>query len=67
MSVESDRLIDLESRLAFQEDALERLNDVIVAQRDRLDRLQRGYELLLQRVQEFQTAETSGVEIPPHY
>lgn len=67
MSAESDRLVDLESRLAFQEDALERLNDVIVAQRDRLDRLQRGYELLLQRVQEFQTAETSGVEIPPHY
>ena len=34
------RVMDLESRLAFQDDTIQALNDVLVAQQNAVDRLQ---------------------------
>ena len=39
MSLEA-RVTELESRLAFQDDTIQALNDVLVTQRRELDRLQ---------------------------
>lgn len=64
-----DRVIDLETRLAFQEDTLQQLNDIIVEMRDQLDRL--GHRL---RVAEARLVEVDPNipsepqdETPPHY
>lgn len=64
-----DRVIDLETRLAFQEHTLQQLNDVIVEMRDQLDRL--GHRL---RSAEARLAEVDPNipnepqdETPPHY
>ena len=36
----NDRIVELESRLAFQDDTIEKLNEVIVEQQKQLDRLE---------------------------
>ncbi|MEB3736291.1 SlyX family protein [Halopseudomonas pachastrellae] len=43
----------MESRLAFQDDTIQALNDVIAAQQLELGRLRRSLELLAQRQAEF--------------
>jgi SlyX protein len=63
------RLIDLEMRLAFQEDTLQQLNDVVVELRDQLDavvrRLQQAEERL--RAIEPSVAPPGAEPPPPHY
>ncbi|WVM88062.1 SlyX family protein [Halopseudomonas pachastrellae] len=48
-----ERVDELESRLAFQDDTIQALNDVIAAQQLELGRLRRSLELLAQRQAEF--------------
>ena len=43
------RVMDLESRLAFQDDTIQALNDVLVAQQNAVDRLQMQMAALLKR------------------
>ena len=66
-----ERLDDLESRVAFQDDLIEGLNDV-VARQDReivvLMRRVRALEQLLAELDETAVTGTAGGhEIPPHY
>jgi len=68
--MDENRLIDIETKLAYQEDLLLSLNQLVTEQRDRLDALQATCKLLLERVQE--VSEASGAsdsqyEVPPHY
>jgi len=65
-----DRLIDLETRLAYQEAALETLSNEIARQSRLIDQMQ----LTLKRVSERLPNESEGAargslldEIPPHY
>ncbi len=51
MSLEA-RVTDLESRLAFQDDTIQALNDVLVAQQKVLERLQLQMSALLKRQEE---------------
>jgi SlyX protein len=44
-----DRVMDLESRLAFQDDTIETLNDILVAQQRAVERLQLQMAALLKR------------------
>lgn len=63
------RLADLESRLAFQDDTIQALNDVIVAQQRQLDRLQLQLAALSSRQDELQ-GQIGGEDVdvpPPHY
>lgn len=62
------RLAELESRLAWQEDALEQLNTVISRQWDIIDRLLRRAEALEDRLGVLE-AEKGGAPVapPPHY
>jgi SlyX protein len=68
MSLEA-RVTELESRLAFQDDTIQALNDVLVTQRRELDRLQLQMAALLKRQEEMGSQfEMFGEDSPPpHY
>ena len=63
------RVTDLETRLAFQDDTIQALNDVLVAQQNAVDRLQMQIAALLKRQKEmggqFESFEDEAP--PPHY
>ncbi len=64
------RIADLEARLAFQDDTIQTLNDVLVAQQRSLDRLQAQLGLLARRQEDMQGRLGGGDEDeapPPHY
>jgi SlyX protein len=64
-----ERVMELESRLAFQDDTIQALNDVLVVQRRELDHLQQQMAAVLKRQEEignqFETFEEDAP--PPHY
>ncbi|GFM82049.1 protein SlyX [Pseudomonas cichorii] len=64
-----ERVMELESRLTFQEDTLQALNDVLVIQRRELDRLQLQMTAMLKRQEEMGSQFDTFVEDapPPHY
>jgi SlyX protein len=65
-----NRLIELETRVAFQDSTLQQLNDVVVRQQRDLDRLQRELEALRSQVQLLApalVASRSEEPPPPHY
>jgi SlyX protein len=67
------QISDLQSQLAFQEDAVKSLDDALAGQQQEILLLKRQMELLRQRQQEFavhaETGSHSPVadEKPPHY
>lgn len=63
------RLIDLETRIAFQEDSIQALSDELYRQQKALEHLQQLCNLMLQRLQELSAGGPSGPvdEKPPHY
>ncbi|KFZ30537.1 hypothetical protein IDSA_08335 [Pseudidiomarina salinarum] len=68
----SQRIADLESQLAFQEDTIETLNQLLTQQSDALYELQRKVALLGERFQQVQDESANatpdaGNERPPHY
>ena len=68
MSLE-DRITDLESQLAFQDDTIQSLSDVLATQQRAVERLQLQMAALLKRQEEmagqFETFEEEAP--PPHY
>ncbi|MHC8396492.1 SlyX family protein [Pseudomonas sp. LB3P93] len=68
MSLE-DRVTDLESQLAFQDDTIQALSDVLATQQRAVERLQLQMAALLKRQEEmagqFETFEEDAP--PPHY
>ena len=68
MSLES-QIIDLETRQAFQDDALQELNDVVVEQGRVIERLQLQMAELLKRYEEMvgQYGSEGEEAPPPHY
>lgn len=63
-------IIDLETRLTYQEAALQELNDVIVRQQKMLDRLDAQLEVLRQQLRaqtQFDVLPASQEPPPPHY
>ncbi|KPK14176.1 MAG: hypothetical protein AMJ67_16575 [Betaproteobacteria bacterium SG8_41] len=66
----NERFVDLEARLAFQERALQELNDVVVRQQRDIDRLTRELETLRTQVRSVMPAfvvPPSEETPPPHY
>ncbi|MFG3692735.1 SlyX family protein [Stutzerimonas stutzeri] len=63
------RIIDLEARLAFQDDTIQTLNDVLVAQQRTVERLQAQLALLARRQEDMQSRMDGegGEAPPPHY
>lgn len=63
------RINELESRLAFQDDTIQALNDELVAQQKVLERMRLQLEMLAKRQEELSAG--SGISQddapPPHY
>ena len=65
-----DRLIDIETKLAHQEDLVNELNNVVTDQQARITRLEELSRSLIDRVRSMSDGESSGNpsdERPPHY
>ncbi|MDX2350624.1 MAG: SlyX family protein, partial [Porticoccus sp.] len=65
-----DRLVEVETKLAYQEDTIQQLNDVICRQQDQIDALLVKYALLVTQVKELDNDLPEGDEVderPPHY
>jgi SlyX protein len=65
------RLINLETKLAYQEDTIQQLNDVIFAQQKQIDQLELLCQHLVDRLKELAEQHPADnityTEIPPHY
>lgn len=65
------RLDDLEARIAFQDDLIERLNDVVARQDREIVALTRRVAALEQRLADLDETVAAGAagghEVPPHY
>lgn len=64
------RVTDLETRLAFQDDTIQALNDVLVEQQRLVERLQLQLVVLAKRQEEMQGSLGAADEDeapPPHY
>ncbi|HDS1736636.1 MULTISPECIES: SlyX family protein [Pseudomonas] len=68
MSLEA-QIIDLETRMAFQDDTIQSLNDVVVEQGRVIDRLQLQMAELIKRYEEMvgQYGSEGEEAPPPHY
>lgn len=72
MSDLEDRLVELEIRVALQDDLLDELNHTIVKMRETLDLQQEQLRLLYNKMQQNQETHTEkpyslAEEVPPHY
>lgn len=66
----NERLAELETRLAFQERAIQELNEVVVRQQGEIDRLTRDLETLKTQVRSMASYPVAGRDEetpPPHY
>ena len=63
------RLTEVEAKLAFAEDMIESLNQIVIRQQAQLDSMQQQLRLLHQRIKDVMPDETLNLrdEIPPHY
>ncbi|BCB28588.1 hypothetical protein SKTS_34740 [Sulfurimicrobium lacus] len=65
-----DRLVEIETRIAFQEDLLQELNKTIYEQQKKIARLEAICNSLIDHVKDLSEAAAEGVatnERPPHY
>ena len=68
----NDRLEDIETQLAFQEDALEQFNAVVVSQQGQIDELRAQLRILQEQLSalpdgSIESAVDPALEKPPHY
>ena len=64
------RIDELETRAAFQEDLIARLDDALIAQQTRMDQLENRLEMLVSSLAELgggEAAQDPAQEVPPHY
>ena len=67
------RFIDLETKLAYQEDATQQLSDVVARQQQQIETLETALRALIERVNNLGTQQEGGSkasladEVPPHY
>ena len=69
MSDDIDMLVDLQTRLAFQDQAITELNEVITDQQKQIDRLQAQLTILNDQLKMLEDSVDSkpADEKPPHY
>jgi len=68
------RLVNIETKIAYQDDTIMQLNDVICKQQDQIDQLQKATQQLIGRVKDLSDLSTGAPaefsaadERPPHY
>jgi len=65
-----DPIIELEIKIAYQEDLLQELNKIVGRQQQQIERLDATCRLLNERIKSLSTESGSGEnieEVPPHY
>ena len=67
-----DQLEDLQMKVAYQEDTIQSLNDVVVGQSQAIARINEQVQLLNQKLRQFESgvdqSDTNTIEErPPHY
>jgi SlyX protein len=65
-----DPIIELEIKIAYQEDLLQELNKIVGRQQRQIERLDATCRLLNERIKSLSTESGSGEnieEVPPHY
>lgn len=65
-----ERLVNIETKIAFQEHTIKELNEVICEQQNQIDKLTATCKILLNRIQDISEmfpGSTAGDEKPPHY
>lgn len=71
MNTLENRLVELETRLAYQDDVVLALNDVVSRQQRQIDNLESVVRMLIERIRQLpvssDTADATAPEIPPHY
>lgn len=68
---DQERIIELESRVAFQEDTLDQLNQVVSQQELEIEKLKRMIKIINQQIKNFSLDNSHGHSDqeppPPHY
>jgi SlyX protein len=70
MENNEEAIIELQTKLSFQEDLLESLNQVVIDQQGQIAKLQRTVESMIGQMDSIQSATQENgqqQEIPPHY
>ncbi len=65
-----DRLMDIETKLAFQEHTIEELNGVVIEQQKEIDQLKKAVEYLLDKMEllvDTNMERAPADDKPPHY
>ena len=67
-----NRFIELETKLAYQEDSQRQLSDVVARQQQQIDTLEAALRALIERVnslsvQQGEAKDAPADEVPPHY
>ena len=65
-----ERLINIETKITFQEDLIEDLNKLVYQQQKKLDRLEATCESLVRHIESLAESRNEGMpanERPPHY
>lgn len=62
-----EQIVDLQTRLAYQEDTLLKLNDVMAQQQDQLDRVSQALRSLSQQLRDWREQSGGAEPPPPHY
>ncbi|MDP1665742.1 MAG: SlyX family protein [Methylobacter sp.] len=65
-----DRIIELEIKIAYQEDLLQALNKIVGQQQQQIDRLEATCRMLNERIKSLSVEGSGGEsveEVPPHY
>lgn len=70
MNQYEDRIIELETKVSYQEDSIQQLNDVVTSQQNKLDQCQLAVQELHKRLLELTDGSQPSQnkdERPPHY
>lgn len=64
-----EKIVNIETRLAFQDDTIQELSDVIYRQQQKIDQLEKTLQALLNKVQDLMEGGNEKIvdERPPHY
>lgn len=70
MKNNEEAIVELQTKMSFQEDLLENLNQVIIDQQGQIAKLKRTVEAMIGQMQSIQSSIEDNAqqqEIPPHY
>jgi SlyX protein len=69
-SVDDNRMVDVEAKLAHQDVLISQMSDVIYQQQQQLDQLSVRFTRLLEQFESLEAGSEGndpGAEVPPHY